>query len=268
MPGNDGTATPDRTLEVAGTAASATLAVAAGGGPVGAALALGEGALGALAGSLATGMKRAVSRRFELWMQNVASALEFGSPDDVAKLIDEHDDQQAMRDELLQAFRDLVGALDEAVVPCVAALSAEHMKENRRPDSFRRRLGALLCELTGEDLRALHNVLSCALAETKRGGDWIYLTMYTDEAPEQVAGRGNSMPPRPNASYRATDGYKFVLPRRGGEEHLFALLKRCEFGTDYAFVSSGITAGPTMVVLHRPTIERVVRYLEPGAVGR
>ena len=80
-----------------------------------------------------------------------------------AILLDRINDD-ACKEAVFEAFRALRDAIDDAVVPAIAKLTAVYTTEKLRPDSFFRGLCRVLVDLSNEDFLRLRLLLRLALS--------------------------------------------------------------------------------------------------------
>lgn len=149
--------------------AAASFAVAAGGSPglvVGAALA-------PLLASRAFDWTRDLfSSREKTYWSNLADAL----GDDAASVretIEKDLPDEALKGVVIDAMRSLLLTVDSAVVPPIAALSAEYIKSGTRVDGFFRGLSRVLTDLTAEEFEELRMLLA-GLARVPAEPNWAF----------------------------------------------------------------------------------------------
>jgi hypothetical protein len=114
-------------------------------------------------------LSRSADKKLWRWLSDVAAAQEFGSPEGVAEMIDEHVDEPWAYEGVVQGIRLVLEAVDPAVMPSLAALSADYFAEQKPPDRFYKRCARLLSDCDGNDLAVLGEVLDSLAANADEG---------------------------------------------------------------------------------------------------
>ena len=121
---------------------------------------VGVPALGSLFGLVRKAAQDSFSRKFRIWMEDVAAALEFGDSQSLIDVIEEKIDEDWARESVAQAGLAIVNTFDDAVLPTLAALSADYIKSKRTPDLFHRRVCRFLAESSEVNLVHAKHVLT------------------------------------------------------------------------------------------------------------
>ncbi len=133
------------------------VASACGLGPLAIAGKLGRKAVG-------RSLTRLANERTERFFENLAAAMNFGNADVVEAYLFENIDEPWLRGNLVESFKNLIGALDEAVIPAIAKLTAKYFQEHRSPDPFARNAGRILMDMDHRDLAAMNDVIKAVLS--------------------------------------------------------------------------------------------------------
>jgi hypothetical protein len=181
-----------KTAQLAGGA----LAVTAGGTP-----GLAAWTLSMIPSALAKSQIRAVQKRVDRFREELAIAMEFSDPEEVEDFIDKNLDDEHVRAALLEGFRALMGALDEAVIPSIAKLTAIPIAEKRLPGTTERQVGELLSNVGRAEFALLGQILQTSDVENaycqvrhrvNAGRCW---GPFSDENPEFILAIGRESLP-------------------------------------------------------------------------
>ncbi|WP_437783302.1 hypothetical protein [Sorangium sp. So ce1097] len=89
------------------------------------------------------------------------------TPEEIAGLIDAHQEEPFVRETILRSVRALLDAVDPAAVSPLAVLAREYVGEQKTPDAFFRGTTRVLAELSGNELADLRKVVSWVLSACK-----------------------------------------------------------------------------------------------------
>ncbi len=64
--------------------------------------------------------------RLRVWLENLGSIMEFGSAEDAQIYINDNVDEPWVYENLMKTFRDLMEAVDDAVIPSIARLTSKY----------------------------------------------------------------------------------------------------------------------------------------------
>lgn len=151
----------NKELEVkvdAGEAAIDVIATLFGLGPL-----AGAGKLGRLI--IGWSIAKSAKDRTKRFYIELAATMKHGTSTEVEAYLFENIDQPWLRGNLNESFRNLINALDEAVIPAIAKLTAKYLDEHRAPDPFARNVGRMLVEMNHDDLVAMAAVLEAVTDE-------------------------------------------------------------------------------------------------------
>lgn len=108
---------------------------------------------------------RAATRRFPALARGFLSALDPDPKGAGAKAKDASESEtfgETLDDLMMRAFRQMMDAVDDAVVPVLGYMAGRYTFERRRPDAFFRGLGRVLCDLEHGELEQLRRIVALA----------------------------------------------------------------------------------------------------------
>ena len=111
-------------------------------------------------GVFKTVMEMSLERKVGRWLSDVSAAMEFGTPERLAETIHERCEEPWAYEGVVQGIRLALEAVDPAVIPSLAALSADYFASERAPDRFYRRCSRLLIDCGEGELGSLAGVLA------------------------------------------------------------------------------------------------------------
>lgn len=197
---------------------------------------------------------RRAERRFARWLTDVATDLRW-NPEQLAETILASVDAPWAHDVLVEGFRHLMDALDESVVPSVAALSAEYLEAKKPPDRWFRRVGNLLVEMDGEDVTGLATLL----AFTNQG------RQDPAEYPEAyILLSGDDL----NAMFGQRRNVGYHSNRFPGDQRLFSLISKAGLGSAGGNGDGAEGVGPTWLTILTADAQRLARYVVGGPRSR
>jgi len=184
----------------------------------------------------------------EFWEKFVHTYQQLGF-DAAALEIDATADESGAQESIIEAFRRVSDAYNDAAVAPLALLTAEYAAIDRRPDRFFRGFGAILSDITIEEYADFRRMLE----ETSKVGipaSWFELH---ESFEDNVACLLVCL---------KIDGQKKSL-KLGQYTHLktiFALLKQNGLGLENASGYVGSVSGPHVVVLKMEIVRRMQKY--------
>jgi hypothetical protein len=159
-------------LQVANAAVPGTLS------PIGTGvLALVPPALGSLLRAATENHARAQAKRLENWLNSIATLLGLGS-DEATRLISEEIDEKWAHEAITEGVRAIFLDIDEAALPCLAAVTAHQLQE-RCVTRRHRRTVALLADCDNTALLALQAFISFCLSKVGDHKGRLQVSLFT-----------------------------------------------------------------------------------------
>lgn len=239
----------DDTLKKIGGKAAAGAALAgatfAASNNVGASIAL--GVVGTVLDDVRAWVGNRRSRRLASWWESVVTA-SGSTPEATAERIRARLDEPAVGETILQAVRRLEDFVDDAAIPALGALTAEYLREDRKPDAFFRGTVRVLSDCDAVDIAALRYVVE--VASGRSGSDRALvvfgITIDPQARPFMRKGRDSSM------------NRHAYLDREGLDARRVIRLLENNGLADDSPIHGGVA-----VELSADTIERLARVLAP-----
>jgi hypothetical protein len=211
----------------------------------------------AIAGSAVTVLSTAkawwnelIDARQEQWWQHVAKNV---PPDDLSDIV-EHQIHQDPRKKsaILESLRALSQALDDAVIPALAALTAEYLREGKSPDAFFRGTARLLTDISAEELNSLRSFVR-ALIEAEYKGP----SFEVHYLPTGYDGKDIVRLKLPNPDEKGQPMYEVLKATMPYGLRLFSLLKTQHLGRDNLSGFYDVASGPQVLWIERDVVYRL-----------
>lgn len=113
--------------------------------------------------------ERRTAARVHEFFTRLAVATGCGDAAAAAEEVAKHIEDENVQEAIDRGFRMMMGAVDDAVKPCIAVLVAEYYLEKRSPDRAFQRVGALLMDSVRRDLSLLRAFCECVAQLGKTG---------------------------------------------------------------------------------------------------
>lgn len=141
------------------------------------------------------------------WMTMLtAERADDASAEEIAQEILDHQDKPHVRDTILRSVRGLLDALEPSVIPSLALLSREYIREKKKPDVFFRGTVGLLSNIASEDeLADLKRIISELAAMPPSAVYGVVHVALSLEVKDEVMGRlgTDSLAGNPKLPYSA-----------------------------------------------------------------
>lgn len=192
--------------------------------------------------------------RQEQWLRHL---IEKVSPDDLKDIVEnqiKHDPRK--KSAILESLRALSQALDDAVIPALAALTAEYIRDDKAADGFFRGITRLLSDISAEELDSLRSLVRALMDADYKGPslEVHYLPAtpgYSGEAPDAVRLK------LPGPSENGQPVYEALKARVPHGMRLFHLLKTYNIGRDNPGGFYDITSGPQVLRIDMDVVRRL-----------
>ncbi len=145
-------------------AAGGALAAATYAGSNNAAVAIAAGALGTMLDDVAAWMRDRRKRKFKVWLESIVAAGGAGPGIDAERFRARLDEDVAAGETFLQAARRLEDFVHDEAIPFLGALTAEYLRDNRKPDAYFRGASRMLADCDPQDIEDIRIVLRAAQA--------------------------------------------------------------------------------------------------------
>jgi hypothetical protein len=180
------------------------------------------------------------------WWERMAHA--FSGEDLQGFVRDRLENDPAARNALFESLRNLSNALDDSVVPALADLTAEYLREHKPADAFFRGVQRVLSDLTAGEFESLRDLM-VAVAAIPVSKRTITLSQHGD----------------PKLVHYSTSHRREPIGSFGPHtQRIFHLLKVNGLGADFQGGSFGAQPGPKSIALALETIRRLSTLLAPS----
>ena len=257
---------------LANATASGAAAAIGGASATGIAISAGCGAVAstlAMAVGVARGWKEADAAKWWFNVLHGPDPSDEATAEEIAGLIDAHQDKPFVRETILRSVRMLYDAVDKRATLPLAVLAREYLRGQKAPDRLFRGAAGLLAETSAEEMDELAQLLDWVLAKTKRsrvilnaleqqqqeGESWLYVPWWfrirRDDPGGEDHGDRTSKDP---AAYLDSDFHP-----RDGDRLLFLLQNN---GLARGHVTGGLRgSGAPQIEIERVVAERLAQLL-------
>jgi hypothetical protein len=243
----------DLVKDVVGAGAGAVAAIVGGvvAGPPGVAAGAALAFLPLVVGRFIPGFVQRKEREAQMWWSSIVA--EDGSDPGTVDRIRARLEEPEAQDTIVEGFREVLDAIAPEVLPGLATLTREYLRDGKRRDEFFRGVGRLLSDLAADEYESLRSLVR-ALAQ-HQGPPLLHVRL--------------TMPPGGSAEVLT-----FVSQAPGQEEQLvysgwsspharrlFHLLKLNALGSDNPGGYWGVVSGPHVLRMNPQIVGRLDRLL-------
>ncbi|WP_437546098.1 hypothetical protein WME97_41350 [Sorangium sp. So ce367] len=186
------------------------------------------------------------------------------TPEEVAGLIDAHQEEPFVRETVLRSVRALGEAVDPAVVTPLAVLAREYVSEQKTPDAFFRGTARVLADLSGGELADLRRVVSWGLSTCSE--DRCMLVAFDQDV---ISGKNKDEWPKIPwrvlmfaGKFKSLDKADGVLDGVSNPNRLLRLLEMNDLATRPSSSAWGVD--PLRIMVETETLSRLARVLGPS----